>query len=259
MKRILFGIIIQLIILLNPLVGFAVKPVSVVFKSYHESIRILNSNTALASITFITANPLTETLLLPFVIDQEQITNIKFNSSEVNAFFIKIEGRTYLSIGTVLTDNSINNVISVEFKMQNFLEEDGFLFKNKTFGVPLISNYPSSSKNNIFIDEYKAQIEIPAVFELSKNYLKKGNVDYKIETGNTSPSKESRVFTLSASYLNLRSIKHITIQFTGGLNPYVLLGIILGLLALYLVYFSNLMKFKEPQQDNTEGFQILRS
>ena len=78
----------------------------------------------------------------------------------------------------------------------------------------------------------------------------KRSSEYKIYLNESDDlSDHFRKLKISSEYLNLHSIKHEPIQLSIGFNPIILIGLIVGLLVLYLIYFSSLIKYEEPVQD----------
>ena len=144
--------------------------------------------------------------------------------------------------------------MTINLKIDDFILRDGFIFRKKSASIPLISNYPSNSKNNIFIDVYSSVITIPGNYKLEKNEIGKSGSDYEIYLSENELSDNARELKISAEYLNLHSIKHELIQLSRGFNPIILMGLIIGLLVLYLIYFSSLIKYEEPVQKATTRY-----
>lgn len=239
-------IVLLIFLFLLPHVNFSSDiPSSVVFKNYKENVHVLKNNKALILITFTSANPISETLLLPLDLEFSQITSVKTTSINTIVSTRKLDGQVYISIEPSPSKVIDKNPISIEINVQNYVVEDGLLFKNMTIQIPLISNYSIQDKSNVFIDKYETEIEIPESYNLSNfNQIDANNV-YRLKSDNTSLSKEGGKIIFTSNYLNLHSIEKLSIHFTTSFNPIILLGIIFVLLALYLVYFLNLLKFEE--------------
>lgn len=246
MKRKATSIIIQCLMLFLPLANFAVEPTSIVFIRYQENYTIQKDNKADVVLTISTEKPLKEKLIFPLAINNIQNAEVQTANKNIEVSLITIHDQVYLEIKPNSSEVMENHTIVINLLIADMIKEDGFFFRNKLVMIPLISNYPSNSKNNVFIDAYTANITIPESYKLEQNDIEKSSSDYKIYLNKNELIKTGRILKISSEYLNLHSIKHATIKLSGGFNPLILMGLIAALLVLYFIYFSSLIKHKDP-------------
>ena len=244
MRKKVISIIIPYLFLFLPFAVFAVEPVSFVITKYQENYTILDDGKADVVLTISTEMPLEKQLIIPIAIDNIQNTTIQTPDKNIQVLLITIDNLVYISIIPDSLKIVENNTITINLSINDFITEDGFLFRKKSALIPLISNYPNNNKSNIFIDTYDAVVTIPTNYKLDKNDLKNAGADFKIDL-----NENNRVLKISADYQNLHSIKHESVLLSESFNPIILLGLIIGLLLLYFVYFSSLIKYEEPVQD----------
>ena len=246
MRRKITSVFIQCLILLLPLATLAVEPVSIVFTRYQETYTINKDNKAEVILTISPKNPLESRLIFPLAINNIQNAEVHTSDKNIQVSLITIDNQVYLEINPVPAIISGNNTLTIDLIINDFIMGNGFIFRKKSALIPLISNYPSNNKNNIFIDSYSSVITIPDNFNLDNNELGKSGSDYIIYLNKNDLSDHVRELKISAEYLNLHSIKHESIQLSRAFNPIILMVLIFGLLALYLIYFSSLIKYEEP-------------
>lgn len=250
MRRKATSIFIHCLMIFLPLASFAVEPTSIVFTRYQENYTIHENKMADIVLTISIEKPLEEKLIFPLAINNLQNAEVQTTAKNIEVSLITIDNRVYLEINPGPTIIPGNNTLTINLKINDFIIEDGVFFRKKSAFIPLISNYPSNSKNNVFIDIYTANISIPENYKLEKNDVGKRSSEYKIYLNESDDlSDHFRKLKISSEYLNLHSIKHEPIQLSIGFNPIILIGLIVGLLVLYLIYFSSLIKYEEPVQD----------
>ena len=254
MRRKVTSNIIQCLILLLPLATFAVEPTSIVFTRYQENYIIHKDNKAEITLTLSTEKSIAEPFLFPLAINNNQDAEVHTSNKNIQVSLITIDNQVYLEINPDPTIISGNKTLTINLTINDFITGDGFIFRKKSASIPLISNYPNNSKNNIFIDAYSSVITIPENYKLEKNEIGKSDSDYKIFLDENELSDHVREVKISAQYLNLHSIKHELVQLSRAFNPIILMVLIFGLLALYLIYFSSLIKYEEPVQKATTRY-----
>jgi len=247
MRRKITSIFILCLILFLPLATFAVEPTSIVFTRYQENYIIHKDNKAEIVLTLSTEKPIAEPFVFPLAINNIENAEVHTSDKNIQVSLITIDNQIYLEIKPDPTVIDEINTITINLIINDFIIGEGFIFRKKSASIPLISNYPGNSKKNIFIDAYSSVITIPGNYKLEKNEIEKSDSDYKFYL-NESDNLSDRVrkLKISAEYLNLHSIKHESVQLSRGFNPIILMVIIIGLLVLYLVYFSSLIKYEEP-------------
>ena len=248
MIRKITSVFILCLMLFLPLATFAAEPTSIVFTRYQENYIIQKDNKAEVSLTLSTEKPITEPFVFPLEINNIQNSEVHTSDKNIKVSLITIDDQVYLQIIPDSTVIDEINTITINLIIDDFIMRNGFIFRKKSASIPLISNYPSNSKNNIFIDVYSSVITIPGNYNLEKNEIGKSDSDYKIYMSENDLSGSARELKISAEYLNLHSIKHESIQLSRAFNPIILMVLIFGLLALYLIYFSSLIKYEEPVQ-----------
>ena len=247
MRRKATYIIIQCLIILLPLATFAGEPTSIVFTQYQENYNIHKDNRVEIILTLSTEKPLVEQFVFPLAIDNIQNAEVHTSNKNIQVALITIDNQVYLEINPDTTIIAESNTLTIILKIDDFIIRDGIIFRKKSASIPLISNYPSNSKKNIFIDAYSSVITIPGNYKLEKNEVEKSGSDYKIYLNeNDNLSDHVRKLKISAEFLNLHSIKHESVQLSRGFNPIILMVLIIALLVLYLIYFSSLIKYEEP-------------
>jgi hypothetical protein len=252
-KKITFVFILCLILFL-PLATIAIEPTLTVFTSYQENYTILKNNKANIDLSFSTEKPLEGQLLIPLAINN--INNAEVNTPEeyIQVSLVTINNKTYLEINPDAAIISEINTLLISLKIDNFIMGEGFFFRKKIAMIPLISNFPDNSKSNIFIDAYTSVISIPANYKLDSDDIHGSGSDYKIYFNESSRSNNDLKLQISAENLNLHSINQEAIQLSKSFNPILLMVLIIGLLALYLVYFSSLIKYEEPVQSTASRY-----
>ena len=246
MRKKIKSIFIQCLILLLPLATFAAEPTSIVFTQYQENYTIHKDNKAEIVLTLSTEKPLEEQFIFPLAIDNIQNAEVHTSNKNIKVSLIIIDNQVYLEIIPDPTVIDEINTLTINLIINDFIMRDGFIFRKKSASIPLISNYPDNSKKNIFIDAYTSIITIPGNYKLEKNEVVKIGSDYKIYLNESDLSDNVREIKISGEYFNLHSIKHKSIQLSRAFNPIILMILIFGLLALYLIYFSSLIKYEEP-------------
>jgi len=242
MKAKWFIIITLFFVVSTPIFGFDPLPSNIVFKNYQENIKVFENNTVVISVVFITENTQTKNILIPLSVDDSQVSYIKSNSTFIESSIVNFDNQTYINIEFAVDETESNNVVRLELEILDYISEEGFVFKDKYLRIPIISNYPNKVKSNIFIDEYISQIEVPKTFKVYKKELFSETLDYKTQI-NKNSSVDDEVIFISANYLNLHSIKTFNIRFGIAFNSIFSIVIISALLGIYLLYFSNLLKF----------------
>jgi hypothetical protein len=232
-----------------PLTTFAVVPTSIVFTQYQENYKLFKNKNAEVVLTLSTEKPIEKPLIIPIAIDNNQYAEVRTSDSFIQASIISIENQVYLQIIPDTTIIDKKNTLTIVLSINNFVKQNGFLFLNKSASIPLISNYPSISKKNVFIDLYSSIITLPGNYKPEKDEIEKSDSVYKINFNENQHSDNGQKLNISAEYLNLHSIKHESIQLSRSFNPIILMVLIIGLLVLYLIYFSSLIKYEEPVQN----------
>ena len=246
MQRKVTSIIIQCLIMCLPLATIANNPTSIVFTRYQENYIIHDNNKVEIDLTFSTEKPLEEQLIIPLEISNIKNAKVETSYKNIQVSLIEIDHQVYLEINPNPSIISENNTLTINLIIDDFIIGDGFIFRNKSASIPLISSFPTHSKNNIFIDAYSSVITIPGNYKLKKDEIGKSDSAYKIYLNKSNLSDHVQKLRISAEYLNLHSIKHESIQLSSSFNPIILMGLIVVLLVLYLVYFSSLIKYEEP-------------
>lgn len=237
------SLILNFLFLILPLVSLAVEPTSFVFSQYHENYTVIENKYTEVAITFSSENPLNKQLFIPLAISNIEKAEVKTNSKNLEVSLITIDSLVYLNINPDIQDYSGENTISIVLLLTDFITKEGFFFQKKLAFIPLISNYPKKSKNNIFIEAYEASIHLPLNYNHSQKDRVKSDSAYHINLIQSEETGETLM--ISAEFLNLHSINHKAVLLSIGFNPVILMLIIIALLTIYLVYFSSLIKSKE--------------
>lgn len=247
MERKTTTIFIYCALVLLSLGAFAAEPTSIVFTQYQENYLIHEDNITEVVLTFSTENPLEEELLFPLALKSIKNTTVKTTDKSLHVSLIEIDEQVYIIIKPDPFRINKSNTIILSLILNDFITEDGLFFLKKTARIPLISNYPSNNKDNVFIDAFSAYIKVPENYKLDQYQLVKNNIGYEVYI--TDDLNNGRTIKVSKEYLNLHSIKQALILVSISFNHIVLLILIIGLLLFYLIYFTNLIKFKEPMQN----------
>jgi hypothetical protein len=254
MKRKVTLIIIQCLILFLPLAIYADEPTSIVFTRYQENYTLHNNRNAEVALTLSTENPLKNSLIIPLAIKNNQNAEVVSSDNNIEVSLITIKNQVYLQIFPDTTIIYENNTLNIVLKIDDFVKENGIFFRSKSTSLPLISNYPSNNKNNIFIDVYSSVITLPGNYKPEKDEISQIDSAFKIYLEEAGTINRERQLKISAEYLNLHSIKQELIPLSSGFNPIILMVLIIGLLILYLFYFSSLIKHEDPVKNVAERF-----
>jgi hypothetical protein len=254
MRKIILSVFIHCLILFLPLATMAVEPSLTVFTVYQENYTILKNNKANITLSFSTEKPLEGKLLIPLAINNIQNAEVSTSDENIQVSLVTINNNTYLEINPDVTIGNEINTLTINLKIEDFIMGKGFFFRKKIAMIPLISNYPGNSKSNIFIDSYISVISIPGNYNLDNLDIGDVESDYKIYFDKSGLSDHDLKLQISAENLNLHAINHEAIQLSKSFNPIILMVLIIALLALYLVYFSSLIKYEEPVQSTASRY-----